>query len=45
MYWLTKHSGPEVIITPFQLKMRQIVNQLMMTELEVAYWHAINISK
>ena len=26
MFWLTKHSGPEVIITPFQLKMRQIVN-------------------
>lgn len=45
MYWLTKNNVPGVVNTPFQLKMKQIVNQLMTSELEIAYWHALNIAR
>lgn len=45
MYWLSKNNVPDVINTPFQLKMKQIVSQLMTSELEIAYWHALNIAK
>jgi len=44
MFWLAKNNDSDIVTTPFQIKIKQIVSQLMLDEFEIAYWHALNIA-
>ena len=42
---LTEHHGQEATKQPLLLKMTAYANQLLMNEIEVCYWHGLNLSR
>jgi len=42
---LTERHGQEATKQPLLLKMTSYANQLLMNEIEVCYWHGLNLSR
>jgi hypothetical protein len=45
MQWMAEQHGAEVVIPVFHLRIKQMAQQLLMNEVEMAYWHALNIAR
>ena len=45
MNLLSDHHGQEATKLPLLLKMTQITQQLLMNEIQICYWHALNMSR